>query len=125
VARGGIGGIGGDVWGGGRDGVLAMQLDPTKGAHAFWIARPEVRPLILEHAERRAESERASLTSLHQRLSQVSALMIAGAAVSTTVVASGAKIGLATIVLAASASCVFAVGEISRRSAVVVGAGRR
>jgi hypothetical protein len=98
-----------------------MGDDPEEGLRAFWSARPEVRPLILEHAERRVESERAALTSLQQRLSQVSALMIAGAAVSTTVAVSNSKTALPTIVLAALAACCFAIGGIAALAGLVSG----
>ncbi len=78
----------------------------------YWEAQPEVRTVILAHAEKYVQSLVSRLDALNQRLSALCALLFAGAAASATISTNSDKLPHLAIVLAAVAATTFAVGGL-------------
>lgn len=86
--------------------------DVSKGLEAYWMAPAEVRPLILDQAEKQMGARITLAVALEARVTQVTALLFAGAAVAAQFTADILdKPGLAAA-LAVGGAISFALGGV-------------
>ena len=85
------------------------MVGPIDGRDAFWQAGDDTREIILAQAQKHVESLTSRLDALNTRVSGLSALLFAAAALATNVTTAADKIAILATYTASFAAVIFAV----------------